>query len=81
MNEYYGKNKKLIICHVGNGASITAVKDGKCVDTSMGFTPNAGLIMGSRCGDIDASIIPYMMDKANLNTKDIDRIINKDYLA
>ena len=78
MNEYYGKNKKLIICHVGNGASITAVKDGKCVDTSMGFTPNAGLIMGSRCGDIDASIIPYMMDKANLNTKDIDRIINKE---
>lgn len=78
MNEYYGENKKLIICHVGNGASITAVKDGACVDTSMGFTPNAGLIMGSRCGDIDTSIIPYMMEKANLNSKDIDRIINKE---
>lgn len=78
MRKYYGKDKKLIICHVGNGASITAVKDGKCVDTSMGFTPNAGLIMGSRCGDIDASIIPYIMDKANLNSKDIDRIINKE---
>ena len=78
MNEYYGENKKLIICHVGNGASITAVKDGACVDTSMGFTPNAGLIMGSRCGDIDASIIPYMMKKANLSGSDIDRIINKE---
>ena len=78
MREYYGENKKLIICHVGNGASITAVKDGKCVDTSMGFTPNAGLIMGSRCGDIDASIIPYIMDKLNLNSSDIDRAINKE---
>ena len=78
MNDYYKTNKKLIICHVGNGASITAVKDGKCIDTSMGFTPNAGLMMGSRCGDIDASIIPYMMDKANLNSKDIDKSINKE---
>ena len=78
MNEFYGEDKKLIICHVGNGASITAVKDGKCVDTSMGFTPNAGLIMGSRCGDIDVSIIPYMIDKLNLTSKDIDRIINKE---
>ncbi len=78
MNDYYKTNKKLIICHVGNGASITAVKDGKCIDTSMGFTPNAGLMMGSRCGDIDASIIPYMMDKANLNSKDIDKAINKE---
>ena len=78
MEEYYHENKKLIICHVGNGASITAVKDGKCIDTSMGFTPNAGLIMGSRCGDIDASIIPYIMDKCNLNSNDIDRIINKE---
>lgn len=78
MRDYYGENKRLIVCHVGNGASITAVKDGKCVDTSMGFTPNAGLIMGSRCGDIDVSIIPYMMDKININSKDIDRIINKE---
>jgi len=68
---------KVIVCHIGNGASITAVKDGKCVDTSMGFTPNAGLIMGSRCGDIDASIIPYIMNQANLTAKDIDTIINK----
>lgn len=78
MKEFYGEDKKLIVCHVGNGASITAIKDGKCIDTSMGFTPNAGLIMGSRCGDIDVSIIPYMMDKINLNSKDIDHIINKE---
>ncbi len=78
MKNYYGEDKKLIICHVGNGASITAVKDGKCVDTSMGFTPNAGLIMGSRCGDIDVSIIPYMIDKLNLSSSDIDHIINKE---
>lgn len=78
MKDYYGDDKKLIICHVGNGASITAVKDGKCVDTSMGFTPNAGLIMGSRCGDIDVSIIPYMMDQCDLSSKDIDRVINKE---
>lgn len=68
---------KVIVCHIGNGASITAVKDGKCVDTSMGFTPNAGLIMGSRCGDVDVSIIPYIMEQANLTTRDIDTIINK----
>ena len=78
MKEFYGEDKKLIVCHVGNGASITAIKDGRCIDTSMGFTPNAGLIMGSRCGDIDVSIIPYMMDKININSKDIDRIINKE---
>ena len=78
MKNYYQENKKLIVCHVGNGASITAIKDGKCVDTSMGFTPNAGLIMGSRCGDIDVSIIPYMIDKLNLSSSDIDRIINKE---
>ena len=78
MKEFYGEDKRLIVCHVGNGASITAIKDGKCIDTSMGFTPNAGLIMGSRCGDIDVSIIPYMMDKININSKDIDRIINKE---
>ena len=78
MEEYYGENKKLIICHVGNGASITAVKDGKCVDTSMGFTPNAGLIMGSRCGDIDVSIIPYMINQCGLTSRDIDKVINKE---
>ena len=78
MNKYYNENKKLIICHIGSGCSITAVKDGKVVDTSMGFTPNAGLIMGTRSGDIDASIIPYMINNANLTTSDIDKAINKE---
>lgn len=61
MNEILGRNDtKLITCHIGNGGSISAVLNGKCLNTSMGFTPNAGLVMGSRSGDIDASIIPYM---------------------
>ncbi len=71
------KDCRVIVCHLGNGGSITAVKDGKCVDTSMGFTPNAGVIMGTRCGDIDASIIPYMMKKTNMTYQDIDNAINK----
>ena len=71
------KDCKVIVCHLGNGGSITAVKDSKCVDTSMGFTPNAGIIMGTRCGDIDASIIPYMIKKTNMTYQDIDNAINK----
>ncbi len=71
------KNTKIISCHVGNGASISAIKNGKCINTSMGFTPNAGLVMGTRCGDIDASILTYVMKKANLTPEDIDNIINK----
>ena len=79
MNEILGRNNtKLITCHIGNGASISAVKDGKCVNTSMGLTPNAGLIMGSRCGDIDATIVPYMMDKLKINSKEMDTILNKE---
>ena len=77
MKDYFGENKKLIICHIGSGGSITAVKDGKCVDTSMGFTPNAGIVMGTRCGDIDASIIPFMINKG-LSAEDIDKAINKE---
>lgn len=68
----------LIICHIGNGASITAVKNGKCIDTSMGFTPNAGLMMGTRCGDIDYSMIGYIMNKTGMTIADIDRILNKE---
>lgn len=64
---------KLISCHIGNGASITAVKDGKCVDTSMGFTPLAGVMMGTRSGDVDPSILPPVMEAEN---KDINAIIN-----
>ena len=78
MNEILGRyNTKLITCHIGNGASISAIEEGKCVDTSMGLTPNAGLIMGTRCGDIDASIVPYMMGKLKLSAKQMDEILNK----
>ncbi len=78
MNEILGRNDtKLITCHIGNGASISAVVNGKCLNTSMGLTPNAGLIMGSRCGDIDATIIPYLMEKTNLTPKEIDNSLNK----
>ena len=75
-----GKNVedvKIITCHLGNGASISAVDGGKCVDTSMGFTPLEGLIMGTRCGDIDAAIIPFLMRKENLNADQIDALMNK----
>lgn len=79
MKEVLGReDTKLIICHIGSGASITAVENGKSINTSMGFTPNAGLIMGTRSGDIDASIIPYMMEKLNIDAKEIDRILNKE---
>lgn len=79
MNEILGrKDTKLITCHIGNGASISAVVNGKCVNTSMGLTPNAGLIMGTRCGDIDASIIPYVMEKSGMSAKEIDNAINKE---
>ncbi len=77
-NEILGRmNTKLITCHIGNGASISAVKDGKCVNTSMGLTPNAGLIMGSRCGDIDATIVPYIMEKTKMSPKEMDTALNK----
>jgi len=78
MNEILGRyNTKLITCHIGNGASISAVEEGRCVNTSMGLTPNAGLIMGTRCGDIDATVIPYMMGKLKLSAKQMDEILNK----
>ena len=78
MNEILGRNDtKLITCHIGNGASISAVKDGKCVDTSMGLTPNAGLIMGSRCGDMDATVVTYIMEKTGMSPKEMDTVLNK----
>lgn len=77
-NEILGNdNARLITCHIGNGASISAVKAGKCVETSMGLTPNAGLMMGTRCGDIDATIIPYVMEESGMSEKEIDNILNK----
>jgi acetate kinase len=77
MNKMLGKDAKIISCHIGNGASLCAIKDGKCVDTSMGFTPLAGLIMGSRSGDIDASIIPYIMEKTNKTAEEVVTDLNK----
>ena len=68
---------KLISCHIGSGGSICAIKDGKCVDTSMGFTPLAGIMMGTRSGDIDPSIIPYVMEKEGKNAAEIIDDLNK----
>jgi len=68
---------KLITCHLGNGCSITAVKHGKSVDTSMGFTPLEGLMMGTRCGDIDVAAVFYLMEKEGLSLGEMDRILNR----
>lgn len=68
---------RLITCHIGNGASISAIKAGKCVETSMGLTPNAGLMMGTRCGDIDATILPYIMEETGMSAKEMDTALNK----
>ena len=78
MASILGKEEtKIITCHIGNGGSLAAVKNGKCIDTSMGFTPNAGIIMGSRSGDIDASLIPFVMKKTGMNISEIDNALNK----
>lgn len=78
MKKILKKDKvNLITCHIGNGASITAVKDSKSFDTSMGFTPNAGVMMGTRCGDIDFTMIPYIMEKENISFEDFLDIANK----
>ena len=69
--------QRIITCHIGNGASIAAVKYGKCVDTSMGLTPLEGLMMGTRSGDIDAGAVTYLMDKFSLDTKGISDLLNK----
>ena len=68
---------KIVTCHIGNGSSITAVKDGKCVDTSMGFTPLDGIMMGTRCGAIDPAIVTYLMDKKNMTPAEADSYMNK----
>ncbi|MEJ6952157.1 acetate/propionate family kinase [Natronospora cellulosivora (SeqCode)] len=68
---------KIITCHLGNGASIAAIDGGKSVDTSMGLTPLEGLVMGTRCGDIDPAIIPFLMDKEDLSIEEVDNIMNK----
>ena len=68
---------KMVTCHLGNGSSFAAVKDGKCVDTSMGLTPLAGICMGTRTGDIDPAIVPFLMQKEGLAPEEIDTLLNK----
>ena len=70
-------NLRIITCHLGNGASIAAVKNGKSIDTSMGFTPLQGLVMGTRCGDIDPAITQYLMKKLNMTPEQVDTYLNK----
>lgn len=68
---------KIVTCHLGNGSSIAAVKNGQCIDTSMGLTPLAGICMGTRCGDIDPAIVTFIMEKEGLDMKGIDNLMNK----
>ncbi|WMJ82079.1 acetate kinase [Clostridium sp. MB40-C1] len=78
--EMLGKNiedLRIITCHLGNGASLAAIKGGKCVDTSMGFTPLAGLTMGTRCGDIDPAIVTFLIKELNLSESEVNDIMNK----
>ena len=71
------KDVRMITCHLGNGASLAAVKDGKCYDTSMGLTPLEGLVMGTRCGDIDPAVIKFIADKEGKTFDEMDKVINK----
>jgi len=78
--EMMGKNPeelKIVTCHLGNGASLAAIKGGKSVDTSMGFTPLAGVVMGTRCGDIDPAIVPFLAKEAEMSVAEIDNLMNK----
>jgi acetate kinase len=69
---------KLISCHLGNGCSITAIDKGKSIDTSMGFTPLEGLVMGTRCGDVDPALVTHIMRKKNIDAQEMERILNKE---
>ncbi len=71
------KDIKMITCHLGNGASIAAINDGVCVDTSMGFTPLAGIVMGTRCGDIDPAIVTYLIKEVGYSVEETNNILNK----
>lgn len=79
--ELMGKNiedLKIVTCHLGNGSSVSGVKHGKSIDTTMGFTPLSGVVMGTRCGDIDPAIVIFLMEKWNKTAKEIDAILNKE---
>lgn len=81
MEKYPGKYNpdtlKIVTCHLGNGSSISAVKGGKCIDTTMGFTPLEGIMMGTRCGSIDPAIVPFIMENEGLSAKELDTMMNK----
>lgn len=78
ITEVLGRNDlRVIVCHLGSGASISAIKEGKCIDTSMGFTPLAGIMMGTRSGDIDPSIITYIMEKEGMSAIEVMNDLNK----
>ncbi len=72
------KQSKIIVCHLGNGSSISAVKDGKCMDTSMGFTPLEGLVMGTRSGDIDPAAVEFIRKKLGMTAEDVVQYLNKN---
>jgi len=69
---------RIVTCHIGNGSSVAAVKDGRCVDTSMGFTPLEGVIMGTRCGTIDPAIVPFIMEKRDMSIEQVNAYLNKE---
>ncbi len=71
------EGKRIITCHIGNGGSITAIKDGKCIDTSMGLTPLEGLMMGTRSGDVDAGAVTFIMEKEHLTPSGVSDLLNK----
>ena len=75
--ELVGKQGKFIVCHIGNGASVSAVDNGKCIDTSMGFTPLEGLVMGSRSGDVDPAVLERVMNETGMNIKEAISYLNK----
>ena len=77
MNKMLQTDAKIISCHIGNGASLCAIKNGKCIDTSMGFTPLAGVVMGSRSGDIDTGLIPYVMSETKKSFDEVMNDLNK----
>ena len=78
MSEILGKKEfKLITCHLGGGCSIEAIENGKCKNASLGFSPNAGLMMGTRCGDIDCQMIPYVMNKSGMSLEEVMNVLNK----
>ncbi|NME72328.1 acetate/propionate family kinase [Flammeovirga aprica] len=78
--ELYGEDRtnKMITCHLGNGSSLAAIEDGKSIETSMGFSPTDGLMMGTRCGSIDPGVIPFIADHEDLDVKGISDLINKE---